>query len=98
MPSWASKSRASRATEIEGAGDKRAGRLSLRICGSPVVSIAMSDKSYLDWPFFEDRHRKLERELDAWAAANIDDHHGSDVATACRSLVARLGAAGWPRH
>ena len=31
----------------------------------------MSDKSYLDWPFFEERHRKLERELDAWAAANL---------------------------
>ena len=58
----------------------------------------MSDKSYLDWPFFEDRHRMLERELDTWAAANIGDQHESDVDTACRTLVAKLGAAGWPRH
>jgi acyl-CoA dehydrogenase len=60
--------------------------------------IVMSDKSYLDWPFFEDRHRKLERELDAWAGTNIGDHHESDVDAACRTLVAKLGAAGWPRH
>src|SRR5690242_19409674 len=58
----------------------------------------MSDKSYLDWPFFDDRHRELERELDAWAGANIGDHHESDVDAACRRLVAKLGAAGWPSH
>ena len=58
----------------------------------------MSDKSYLDWPFFEERHRKLERELDAWAAANLRDPHGSDVDAACRTLVGKLGAGGWPRH
>ena len=28
----------------------------------------MSDKNYLDWPFLDERHRTLERELDAWAA------------------------------
>jgi acyl-CoA dehydrogenase len=65
---------------------------------SPVFPIAMSDKSYLDWPFFEERHRKLERELDAWAAANLRDPHGSDVDAACRTLVGKLGAGGWPRH
>ena len=26
----------------------------------------MSDKSYLDWPFLEDRHRKLKAGLDDW--------------------------------
>ena len=57
----------------------------------------MSDKSYLDWPFFDDRHRQLERELDAWAAQNISGPHG-DVDAACRELVARLGAAGWLRY
>lgn len=58
----------------------------------------MSDRAYLDWPFFEDRHRELANELDAWAAANIADVHGPDVDAACRSLVRKLGAAGWLRH
>jgi alkylation response protein AidB-like acyl-CoA dehydrogenase len=57
----------------------------------------MSDKSYLDWPFFDDAHRRLERELEDWAAKNISGHHG-DVDAACRDLVARLGAAGWLRY
>lgn len=58
----------------------------------------MSDTRYLDWPFFEDRHRDLARSLDAWAAGHIADAHGRDVDEACRALVRRLGAAGWLRH
>ncbi|WP_313169850.1 acyl-CoA dehydrogenase family protein [Massilia oculi] len=53
---------------------------------------------YLDWPFFEERHGALARELDAWAAANLTDAHGSDVDAICRALVARLGRDGWLRH
>ena len=58
----------------------------------------MADTSYLDWPFFEDRHRDLAARLDAWAAANLDgiDHH--DVDGACRDLVARLNDGGWLNH
>ena len=58
----------------------------------------MADKSYLSWPFFEPRHAELERELDAWAAANVRDAHGHDVDAQCRDLVRALGAAGWLRH
>ncbi|MEN9629055.1 MAG: hypothetical protein RJA10_2282, partial [Pseudomonadota bacterium] len=58
----------------------------------------MSDTGYLDWPFFEDRHRALARELDAWAVANIPHDHGPDVDAECRALVRQLGAAGWLRH
>ncbi|WP_395406719.1 acyl-CoA dehydrogenase family protein [Pseudoduganella sp. UC29_106] len=58
----------------------------------------MTDKSYLSWPFFEPRHAELERELDAWAAANVRDAHGHDVDAQCRDLVRALGAAGWLRH
>ncbi|MEJ6023471.1 acyl-CoA dehydrogenase family protein [Ramlibacter sp. PS4R-6] len=58
----------------------------------------MADTSYLDWPFFEDRHRQLARELDAWAAQNVADHHSADVDTECRTLVRKLGAAGWVQH
>src|SRR5260221_13945083 len=58
----------------------------------------MSDTNYLAWPFFEERHRSLARELDAWATANIDQTHASDVDAQCKSLVRQLGAAGWLRH
>ena len=53
---------------------------------------------YLDWPFFEERHGALARELDAWAADNLIDAHGADVDAICRALVARLGRDGWLRH
>ncbi|MGF6233491.1 acyl-CoA dehydrogenase [Inquilinus ginsengisoli] len=59
----------------------------------------MPDRSFLDWPFFEDRHRALAAELDAWAGATLPglvDHH--DVDGSCRRLVAALGEAGWLRH
>jgi acyl-CoA dehydrogenase len=58
----------------------------------------MADQSYLDWPFFDDRHRQLARELDAWAAQNVAEHHAGNVDDECRSLVRKLGAAGWLQH
>ena len=59
----------------------------------------MSDKTYLDWPFFEDAHRTLERDLDAWAAKHLSHaDHGSDVDAACRTLVGNLGRAGWLKY
>jgi acyl-CoA dehydrogenase len=58
----------------------------------------MADTQYLEWPFLEERHRQLARELDAWATARIPHDHGSDVDAECRSLVRLLGAAGWLRH
>ena len=58
----------------------------------------MADTAYLDWPFLDDRHRALARELDAWAAAHVPHGHGPDVDAECRALVRSLGAAGWLRH
>ena len=58
----------------------------------------MSDTHYLAWPFFEARHRSLARELEAWAALNITDAHGSDVDGQCKALVRALGQGGWLRH
>ena len=59
----------------------------------------MSDKSYLDWPFFDDAHRALERDLEAWAAKHISHAgHGSDLDAACRGLVRDLGRAGWLKY
>jgi acyl-CoA dehydrogenase len=58
----------------------------------------MVDASYLDWPFFDDRHRHLAREPDAWAHANVRDDHDENVDDACRALVRKLGAGGWLQH
>ena len=57
----------------------------------------MSDKTYLEWPFFDDRHRQLARDLELWAQQHITDHH-TDVDAACRELVQKLGRAGWLRY
>ena len=40
----------------------------------------MSDRSFLNWPFFEARHRALAGKLDAWAAENLGDidHHDTE--------------------
>ena len=55
----------------------------------------MVDRSYLDWPFFEERHRQLARELEAWARQQPDYRHPVDVDDACRELVTKLAGAGW---
>jgi acyl-CoA dehydrogenase len=55
------------------------------------------DKSWLAWPFLEERHRALERDVDAWAQRNVGDE-GGDVDETCRRLVKALGAAGWLDH
>ena len=58
----------------------------------------MADRSFLTWPFFEDRHRILADKLDAWAEANLSkiNHDDTDIAT--RALVQMLGDAGWLEH
>ena len=57
----------------------------------------MADRSFLNWPFFEERHRELASALDAWCADNLHVDH-SDTDAACRNLVSRLGAGGWLKH
>jgi len=54
----------------------------------------MSDTSFLDWPFFEQRHRDLAARLGEWCAANLEIGHGNDVDKECCTLVRKLGAAG----
>jgi acyl-CoA dehydrogenase len=59
----------------------------------------MSDRTYLDWPFFDVPQRRLAADLDTWAAANVAHlDHGTDVDARCRDLVTRLGGGGWLRH
>lgn len=58
----------------------------------------MPDTTYLTWPFFDDAHRLLATELEAWCVhevlprvANEED----DLDAACRDYVRLLGAGGW---
>jgi len=58
----------------------------------------MLDRSFLRWPFFEERHRALADRVDTWAAQHCAhvDHH--DIDAACRALVRNLGRDGWLKH
>jgi acyl-CoA dehydrogenase len=55
-------------------------------------------KDFLDWPFFDERHRELEAQLEAWCEAEISDSEPTDVDQACRDLVRKLGEGGWLRY
>jgi len=56
----------------------------------------MADRSYLDWPFLEPRHKDHALALDEWAGVlGPIDHNDTD--NACRALVTKLGADGWLR-
>ncbi len=58
----------------------------------------MADKTFLSWPFFEDRHRALAADLDRWAQDALADIDHSDTDAACRALVSALGAGGWTQY
>lgn len=58
----------------------------------------MSDKTYLQWPFFEDKHRELSEELENWSANQLARLDHSDPDLLCKSLVEALGDAGWCKY
>jgi acyl-CoA dehydrogenase len=54
---------------------------------------------HLAWPFFEASHRELASSLTDWCGSALaHEPHDGDVDAQCRSLVRRLGEAGWLRH
>ncbi len=55
----------------------------------------MADQTFLDWPFFEERHRMRAAELEAWAESALASVSHADVDGTCRDLVARLGETGF---
>ena len=57
----------------------------------------MADKTYLDWPFLDDSHRQLKRDLVAWCEEYPFDH-ADNVDDICRQLVADLGKSGWLKN
>ncbi|MEK7266824.1 MAG: acyl-CoA dehydrogenase family protein, partial [Pseudomonadota bacterium] len=63
----------------------------------------MTDRSFLDWPFFDPEHKALALSLDEWAAAELPaivDAPGAhdNVDETCRALVKALGLGGWLRY
>jgi acyl-CoA dehydrogenase len=57
----------------------------------------MPDRTFLDWPFFESRHRRLATALEEWTSAAADLHADEDADAACQRIVRALGDAGWLR-
>jgi acyl-CoA dehydrogenase len=55
----------------------------------------MADRSFLAWPFFEERHRALAARLEEWCIATIHDAEAADPDYACRALVQELGRSGF---
>ena len=59
----------------------------------------MADRTFLDWPFFQERHRDLAAKLEKWAKRSVGAAHGRDsVDDECRRLVKALGKGGWLEH
>ncbi|MDC0190346.1 acyl-CoA dehydrogenase family protein [Rhodospirillales bacterium] len=64
----------------------------------------MSDHTYLDWPFFDDSHRKFVIELGEWAEnerASLQHEEPKDNAELdelCNKFVKKLGEGGWLRY
>lgn len=56
----------------------------------------MADQSFLNWPFFEPRHRALADRVEQVASSLSVDHGDTDAA--CRSLVKALGEAELLEH
>ena len=64
----------------------------------------MSDQSYLEWPFFDDRHRKFAKELSEWVKKEIaplqheEPKNNDELDELCRDFVKKLGEGGWLKY
>jgi acyl-CoA dehydrogenase len=60
----------------------------------------MADKSYLNWPFFDARHRDLAASLNAWLDETPFPHHVPEnkVDAACAEFLAAMAEAGFVKH
>ena len=53
---------------------------------------------HLEWPFFEERHRRLAVKFHGWCSTFLVGDPGDDVDAECVALVKSLGRAGWLQH
>ena len=51
---------------------------------------------HYSWPFFEERHRQLAREADAWCIGRHSEEKDAD--STCKTFVKELGKAGFLNH
>ncbi len=59
----------------------------------------MSDRTFLDWPFFDDEHRVLAKTLSEWASSACESEHDhTDVDAACRTWVKLLAQSNWLKY
>lgn len=56
------------------------------------------DPEILKLPFFDDAHRALAREIDAWGASHAENIDHGDIDRACIKLVEGLGKAGFLKY
>jgi acyl-CoA dehydrogenase len=54
--------------------------------------------AHYEWPFLEQRHAQLARQVEEWSGANLAHAHGEDADAICKRLVQDLGCAGFLRH
>jgi len=55
----------------------------------------VSDKTFLDWPFFDNSHRQLAAGIDDWAKEHTAALSHDDIDATCKGLVRQLGRDGW---
>tara|TARA_R110002051_G_scaffold11122_1_gene40929 strand:+ start:116 stop:1285 length:1170 start_codon:yes stop_codon:yes gene_type:complete len=61
----------------------------------------MSDRTFLDWPFFDDRHRAFSADLETWVEANtatVNLHGDLDLDGDCRRILKALADGGWLKN
>jgi len=65
----------------------------------------MADRSFLAWPFFEDRHRAFAEAFDSFVAdriapleAGADHHTDAGLDAACAAILKALADGGWLRN
>lgn len=56
------------------------------------------DQSYLEWPFFEEHHRKLAADLEDWCQQSLQNIDHSDVDQACKDILSKLAQGGWLKY
>ncbi len=54
--------------------------------------------SHYDWPFFEEKHRRLAAQADAWSIEKLSQSKEQDTDSSCRTFVRELGKAGFLKH
>ena len=50
------------------------------------------------WPFFDEKHRALSRQADAWCTERLLKLKEQDTDSTCKTFVKELGAAGFLQH